>query len=109
MVCRSCPRGSDAFADLVWVATLGARMCSAGLSRSIGFMVHAGGDFPPSIEATLSDWRIRLVVKKDAATGSTRGLLQYQDSSFDGMSFAFFRNFMLTPLQQGHSATPPLC
>ena len=51
-------------------------------------MIHAGNDFPPSIEATLQEWQIRLVLEKHRDKQSTRGLLQYRDSNFDGMSFA---------------------
>ena len=42
----------------------------------------AGKDFPQAAEDCLRDWDMSLIIKKDTARLSTRGLLEYEDTTF---------------------------
>jgi hypothetical protein len=61
--------------------TLGSRLF-ASKPASIGCFVLCGDDFPRSVEAELKGWGITLVSRKQANIQSTRGLLEYEDSTF---------------------------
>ena len=64
-------------------STLGARLfAAAAASKSIGCLVLAGNDFPHAAEDRLVDWEVSLIMKKDAQRLSTRGQLEYEDSTF---------------------------
>lgn len=64
-------------------ATLGARLFLPGsLSHSLGWMTHVGDDFPESVEDKLRGWNLTLVIQKETDSPSTRGLLEYKDTSF---------------------------
>lgn len=63
--------------------TLGARVFArGGHSTAIGCLVLAGKDFPAAVESTLCDWKMTLFLKKDPNKLSTRGLLEYEDTTF---------------------------
>ena len=53
-----------------------------GRSESIGCLVVAGKDFSEAVEHVLREWKITLILKKDANKLSTRGLLEYEDTTF---------------------------
>ena len=65
-------------------STLGARLFAESTTarKSIGCLVLAGNDFPQSAETRLRDWDISLIIRKDGQRQSTRGLLEYEDSTF---------------------------
>ena len=63
-------------------STLGARLFSATATTSVGCLVLAGNDFPHAVEARLRDWEMSLIVRTEAQRLSTRGLLEYEDSTF---------------------------
>jgi hypothetical protein len=48
-------------------------------STTIGWMIRAGKDFPPSVETLLESWRCELLFRKDMNKLSTRGRLTYED------------------------------
>lgn len=68
-------------------STLGARMASSE-PKSVGCFVLAGSDFPSSLETTLQEWQVSLLVKKDVGRLSTRGLVQYRGNNFKGIMAA---------------------
>jgi hypothetical protein len=51
-------------------------------SSSIGCLVLAGKDVPEAVERRLHEWKMALVLKKDLDRLSTRGLLEYEDTTF---------------------------
>lgn len=51
-------------------------------SRSLGWMVRAGQDFPESAEKNLNEWDTTLLWEKSPSQSSTRGFLRYEDSTF---------------------------
>ena len=62
-------------------STLGARLFSSECPKCVGCLVLAGNDFPRAVEDRLRDWDISLTIRKEARS-STRGLLEYEDSTF---------------------------
>lgn len=65
------------------LATLGARLfLPHQLSRSLAWPIHVGNDFPDSISNLLQSWDIELVIERSSDKDSTRGLLEYQDTTF---------------------------
>jgi len=46
---------------------------------SIGWMIPAGNDFPPSVETLLESWGCALYFTKEMSKLSTRGRLTYKD------------------------------
>lgn len=64
-------------------ATLGARLfLRPPLSRTLGWMIHTGHDFPELMTDRLRSWDSTLIVKREADKPSTRGLLEYEDTTF---------------------------
>jgi hypothetical protein len=61
--------------------TVGLRLFTSN-SSEVGFLVLAGEDFPSSVEEELCGWNTTLVLKKAQNVPSSRGLLEYQDSTF---------------------------
>ncbi|KAL2808053.1 Ribokinase-like protein [Aspergillus granulosus] len=77
-------------------ATLGARLfLPPTSSRSPGWMLHVGNDFPECTRGLLESWGVALVVDKEAERLSTRGLLEYRDTTFGPKTF----RYTTTPLQ----------
>ncbi|KAL4868970.1 hypothetical protein BDV12DRAFT_168694 [Aspergillus spectabilis] len=71
-------------------ATLGARLfLPPPSSRSVGWLLHIGDDFPEHVLDRLESWETTLVVKKELAHPSTRGLLEYKDTSFGPKDFRY--------------------
>lgn len=69
--------------DLFLLATLGARLfLPSPLSRSLAWPIHVGNDFPDAIADHLHSWDTSLLIEKDSDRPSTRGLLEYQDTTF---------------------------
>jgi hypothetical protein len=65
------------------LATLGARLfLPSPQSRSIVWPINIGNDFPEPITKLLQSWNTQLVVKQALDQPSTRGLLEYQDTTF---------------------------
>lgn len=65
------------------LATLGARLFAGATgSKSIGCLVMAGNDFPHAAEDWLRDWEMTMIMKRNASRLSTRGLLEYEDTTF---------------------------
>lgn len=70
-------------------ATLRARLFANNeKSTSIGCLVLAGKDFPEAMEKRLRKWNMTLVLNKDVERLSTRGLLEYEDTTF-GRRYSF--------------------
>ncbi|KAF5859116.1 hypothetical protein ETB97_003304 [Aspergillus alliaceus] len=64
-------------------ATLGARLfLPHPLSRSLGWIIHVGNDFPEHIEDRLESWDATLTIEREPSKPSTRGLLAYEDTTF---------------------------
>jgi len=53
-----------------------------GQSNTIGCLVLAGKDFPEAVENVLHGWKTTLILKRDLNKLSTRGLLEYEDTTF---------------------------
>lgn len=67
----------------MFVATLGARLfLPSPQSRSLAWPIHVGNDFPDHIADLLHSWDTTLVIAKESDQPSTRGLLEYQDTTF---------------------------
>jgi len=74
------------FTNIRAAATLGARLFLAPpLSRNIAWPIHVGNDFPDAIADLLQSWEITLALKREMNQLSTRGLLQYKDTTFGRM------------------------
>jgi hypothetical protein len=71
------------------VATLGARLfLPIPLSRSLGWLLHIGNDFPEStIRYLTNKWDTTLITDKETDKPSTRGLLEYKDTTFGRACF----------------------
>ena len=85
---------------LTWkAATLGARLfLPQPRSFSLGWMIHIGNDFPMNIRAQLRSWNATLVEAMDPEKPSTRGLLEYKDTTFGRAEYpppltSFFLSF----------------
>jgi hypothetical protein len=64
-------------------ATLGARLfLRPPLSRTLGWMIRTGNDFPKLMMDRLKSWDATLIVEREADKPSTRGLLEYEDTTF---------------------------
>ncbi|CAI7652638.1 unnamed protein product [Penicillium viridicatum] len=71
-------------------ATLGARLfLPSPLSRSLAWPIHVGNDFPDAIAEHLRSWDTSLLIEKESDRPSTRGLLEYQDTTFGPKSFRY--------------------
>ncbi|KGO75768.1 PfkB [Penicillium italicum] len=71
-------------------ATLGARLfLPSPLSRSLAWPIHVGNDFPDTITEHLHSWDTKLVIEKESDEPSTRGLLEYQDTTFGPKNFKY--------------------
>ncbi|KAE8383132.1 putative PfkB family kinase [Aspergillus bertholletiae] len=71
-------------------ATLGARLfLPHPQSHSLGWMVHVGSDFPRPIEDRLQSWGVTLILQRESNIPSTRGLLEYKDSTFGPKEFKY--------------------
>lgn len=71
------------------IATLGARLFRPSLlSRSLGWLLHIGNDFPEPIAQYLTNnWDTTLIIDKETDKPSTRGLLEYKDTTFGRAEF----------------------
>lgn len=70
-------------ADAERLATLGARLFLVHPeTSSLGWMIHAGFDFPETIEEELRRWNTAMTLRKESQKPSTRGLPEYQDTTF---------------------------
>ncbi|KAJ5470758.1 hypothetical protein N7530_008115 [Penicillium desertorum] len=71
-------------------ATLGARLfLPSPLSRSLAWPIHVGNDFPDAIAEHLQTWDTNLALDKEPERPSTRGLLEYQDTTFGPKNFKY--------------------
>ncbi|KAE8336707.1 hypothetical protein BDV24DRAFT_168009 [Aspergillus arachidicola] len=71
-------------------ATLGARLfLPHPRSHSLGWMIHVGNDFPKPIEDRLQSWDVTLVIERESDEPSTRGLLEYKDTTFGPKEFKY--------------------
>jgi hypothetical protein len=48
-------------------------------------MLHVGNDFPESTRESLERWDVSLLIDKENEVASTRGLLEYKDTTFGRM------------------------
>ncbi|KAL3446490.1 Ribokinase-like protein [Aspergillus insuetus] len=77
-------------------ATLGARLfLPRPTSQSLGWMLHVGNDFPESTKESLERWNATLLMDQEIEVASTRGLLEYKDTTFGPKTF----KYTTTPLQ----------
>ncbi|KAL2850340.1 putative PfkB family kinase [Aspergillus pseudoustus] len=71
-------------------ATLGARLfLPTPSSSSIGWMLHVGNDFPENIQEMLVKWDVTLYTETEDEKPSTRGLLEYSDTTFGPKTFKY--------------------
>ncbi|GIK03397.1 hypothetical protein Aspvir_007466 [Aspergillus viridinutans] len=81
-------------------ATLGARLfLRHPLSHTLGWMIHTGNDFPKLMEDRLKSWDATLIVERESDKPSTRGLLEYEDTTFGPKHFTY-----TTPLLPVHDS-----
>jgi hypothetical protein len=74
---------SGSLSDVFLLGTLGARLfLPSPLSRSLAWPIHVGNDFPDTIAELLHSWRTNLVMTRESDKPSTRGILEYQDTTF---------------------------
>ncbi|KAL8382702.1 hypothetical protein RB595_006474 [Gaeumannomyces hyphopodioides] len=80
------PAARDVLGGAGTFAALGARLLSPGPSRSrtVGWVVDRGGDFPASADAAIASWRTSALVRDDAGRQTTRGWNGYDDPSDPG-------------------------
>lgn len=65
------------------LATLGARLFLRGQdSKTLGWVLHIGNDFPDSIAQELRSWNTTLTIRRESDKPSTRGVVEYKDSTF---------------------------
>ncbi|KAL8949158.1 MAG: hypothetical protein Q9222_004707 [Ikaeria aurantiellina] len=64
-------------------------MAGASRSKSIGCLVLAGEDFPQTAENLFQDWEMTMILKKVVGRSSTRGLLEYGDTTFGPKKFKY--------------------
>ncbi|KAJ5706702.1 hypothetical protein N7488_006503 [Penicillium malachiteum] len=71
-------------------ATLGARLfLPPPLSQTLAWPLHIGNDFPDSIKDELQSWNATLLIKESPGKLSTRGLLEYKDTTFGPKDFKY--------------------
>ncbi|KAL4784137.1 Ribokinase-like protein [Aspergillus varians] len=80
-------------------ATLGARLfLPTPLSCSLGWMLHIGNDFPQPTQDLLEHWDATLIVNKESNKLSTRGLLEYKDTTFGPKAFKYTTPILQVPV-----------
>ena len=68
------------------VATLGARLFLPPPScPTLGWMINVGNDFSDSVKEQLASWGTTSLMKMESTRPSTRGLLEYKDTTFGRM------------------------
>lgn len=72
---------SDVIGGSATFATLGLRLFTPNASK-VGFLVLAGDDFPQSVRQEVYSWETTLVLNIAYNVQSSRGLLEYLDSTF---------------------------
>ena len=73
-------------------ASLGARLLSPGnLSSQVGWTIRKGHDFPPESLKQLETWDLTLSIIHEDRCLSTRGQLNYLDSTLASNASAFTR------------------
>ncbi|KAH1488071.1 hypothetical protein LV164_000014 [Aspergillus fumigatus] len=88
-------------------ATLGARLfLRPPLSRTLGWMIHTGHDFPELMTDRLRSWDSTLIVKREADKPSTRGLLEYEDTTFGPKHFIYTTSIL--PVHDNDLRNTPL-
>ncbi|KAG2027051.1 hypothetical protein GB937_000787 [Aspergillus fischeri] len=88
-------------------ATLGARLfLRPPLSRTLGWMIHTGNDFPKLMEDRLRSWDATLIVERESDKPSTRGLLGYEDTTFGPKHFTY--TTPLLPVHESNLKNTPL-
>ncbi|KAL5001880.1 Ribokinase-like protein [Aspergillus recurvatus] len=71
-------------------ASLGARLfLPPPLGGSLGWMLNIGKDFPEPTRRFLESWDATLIVKEQSRKPSTRGLLEYKDTTFGRADFKY--------------------
>ncbi|KAL3466491.1 Ribokinase-like protein [Aspergillus heterothallicus] len=71
-------------------ATLGARLfLPPPSSKSVGWTLHVGNDFPEPIQDALEKWDVTLYIERKDDRPSTRGLLEYRDTTFGPKTFKY--------------------
>ncbi|KAL4734870.1 putative PfkB family kinase [Aspergillus similis] len=71
-------------------ASLGARLfLPPPLGRSLGWMMNIGNDFPEQTRRYLESWGATMTVKEESSKPSTRGLLEYKDTTFGPKDFTY--------------------
>jgi hypothetical protein len=62
---------------------LGARLfLPSPKSRSVGWLIYAGNDFPAALEQEFMSWNTTLIMLRDPSKATARGLLVYEDTTF---------------------------
>ncbi|KAL4769517.1 Ribokinase-like protein [Aspergillus nidulans var. acristatus] len=71
-------------------ASLGARLfLPTPLDRSLGWMMNIGNDFPEQTRRYFESWGATMIVKEESSKPSTRGLLEYRDTTFGPKDFMY--------------------
>ncbi|KAJ5737821.1 uncharacterized protein N7483_002946 [Penicillium malachiteum] len=59
------------------------------MSQALAWPLHIGNDFPTSIKDGLQSWETTLLIKESSGDLSTRGLLEYKDTTFGPKDFKY--------------------
>jgi hypothetical protein len=79
---RDIPGGAGSF------SAIGARIFSPPpfASRSVGWIVDCGSDFPPALRQHLAEWETYCLMRETPGRLTTRGLNGYGENEFRGWS-----------------------
>ncbi|KAL8407917.1 hypothetical protein RB594_006647 [Gaeumannomyces avenae] len=83
------PAARDVLGGAGTFAALGARVLSPGgghppRSRTVGWVVDRGGDFPAAADGAIASWRTSALVRDDPSRRTTRGWNGYDDPADPG-------------------------
>ncbi|OOQ82512.1 pfkB family kinase [Penicillium brasilianum] len=71
-------------------ATLGARLfLPPPSSPTVGWVINVGSDFPDPVKEQLESWKTTLCIRERVDVPSTRGLLEYKDTTFGPKDFRY--------------------
>ncbi|KAL4817518.1 putative PfkB family kinase [Aspergillus spinulosporus] len=102
--------GQDPLTDVLGgsgaYAALGARLfLPPPLGRTLGWMMNIGNDFPEQTRRYLESWGATMIVKEESSKPSTRGLLEYKDTTFGPKDFMYTTSILQVDVS-GLKSTP---
>jgi hypothetical protein len=80
------PPAKDIIGGAGSYAAIGARLVTPkSLSKSVGWIVDVGSDFPPEVGDIISSWNTSCLVRQDSSRLTTRGWNGYGEDEQRGM------------------------